>query len=871
MRRLAALALLSIWLALPSTVWALADTCTCSAGTCNWTALGTYAGCTVACVGGDNNAIIDTDDTIVFSGTCAMTIPNGTTITMGTAVGLGLNVQTGASFTIANGATFQVGVDGLDCDDGSTCIGNGQVLEFGPAAPTFSLDSPSTAAGSYSTLGEIVVCPADDGAGNIEEDCEQDNLAPGSRAQAAFCWPDVIYNVVGDGNEGEQFVDIWYDQLQVGNVLVFFDPTEGTRPPADRNSPYEIVDVATFASENCAVVDVRQGANNQAGYTLIRRDFADATIQTAAAAGARTLTVASTAIAANDEAKARYITCVKTNERFAEGTNGWSAGIIDSTDGGGGNDTLVLDPGGARESVSATDECFITYGWRRGDPLFAMEVAELHSSTATDDDSTFLCDGTCQFRNSLIQEIEGIVWDDPEGFLFENVWARDIDGGSGLSTEFHDLVGSQITRYMQTGGDASADTTHGLHADNWTNIDVVDAHIRHAGDDPFIFDNPNVSVGTGFIRYRVSFTSGTGGSVNNIAQAAVVDSGYTVLDALYEASTVQGSAGEMMQCNTAATGVSCFARNVVTIGNDNSFATGSRLFPVVNLYSIGDVVGPDPAAGVFLGSSIYGATIRDLDLLGTSNGVIGALGRMEDTVVLSAETTNATNGSFWPMPTAANSEFINSAIWNPILATTTASDGVLECTGAIGAGVVPLYQRFLIGWAPGTLADQVDRGVQLGCGDSMSQIEFDGLMVVYFQDGVDVDIDATAIRGATQARQDSIQWSNGPCFFGNTLDTASSGFDDDFNQGVVQRSKELGLVDPANERFDVADSSLGNSISCGVTRNAGVVEQVGTRMRGIYPRHDPWLKAAEDDEDRFCGPVPCRNKAPFCGPGACIR
>ena len=624
MRRIKILAWLAALL-LP--LRALAETCTLPTGTYNWTAActvsaGTITGCT--CNASDADIWEIPQDAIV-------TIPGDATVTdldvtMSSATAQ-IIVRAGGQLTLAAAGGLGVPGAGLLVEPLGIFRSQGRALTYGNATPAYSAaalaQSTVPTVNTALAAGEIIHCPGTS-TSTLVEDCEANDTTPGSPAQIAICWPNADdatarrqgYQVTTGGQPGEGFYPEWIAAAAVGDVLVFWDPTGGLDPSRDVNAMYEILSINTTTDDVCLTMAIRQGPTSADATTEVschanalschvaERDVLEVTLSAAYVAGRRTLAVGTTAITADRQREGRYLDCPADID--ADGTNEPVRQIIQITEiiDDAGGDSIRIMPGGFAHGIADATTCFITYGWDRGDTLSLFRPALIGDGNAgTDTDSPITCsrDATCEFDFTVLDHLGQQLWF--TGTVVRNSWMR--GNGAGVGHLLAERAGP-LDRYQSTAPNAASG--HGFSPiGRNTNVQLSDMVIRHAGDDPIVFNGFTVtgpsSVSGGddstvfpyaaiLRRIRFEFFGCAGGSCNPI------DTGTGGGGRGIEAHDLLFRAGEGEDV-TSGTINHIMANSLISVGGITSISakgpmvtwggTGTGVVALSNVYDIGRV------------------------------------------------------------------------------------------------------------------------------------------------------------------------------------------------------------------------------------------------------------------------------------------
>ncbi len=502
---------------------ALAENCTISA-TCTWSAVCTgctFGGCTC-----------DATDSFILASPAVVTIPSdgvSTDLDVSlTDVTGKVTVQSGATLTISQSGGLGLGGLGLLVESGGTFQAQGRALTYGNATPAFTAtrllaDPTSPTTNTVLFAGEIVHCPAvGTGLGfGFEEDCEANNTisnctgvdapadcctgagtgtctVPGSPQRIGICWPDADvaaqrrqgYQVVTGGQAGEGFYPEWLAQLAVGDVVVFWDPTESRSPPRDVNAMYEVLDLDRIANTRCLVLGVRQGTTQVSCLAdpdarschLTERDVLEVTTSAAYTAGQRTISVGTTAVTADQQRASHSLDCPADHngDGTAEAGARQIVALTEVIDDAGG-DSLRLMPGGFPSGVPNGSSCYLSYGWARGDPLSAFRPALIgDGNAAVGTDSPIICarNSTCSMNMSLFNHLGQQLYIGPGITDLTNLWFR--EPGHVQLLELGDTVtGSRIQITSP-----NAAQSHGISSVGTNSrMTLSDLVLRHIGDD----------------------------------------------------------------------------------------------------------------------------------------------------------------------------------------------------------------------------------------------------------------------------------------------------------------------------------------------------------------------------------------------------
>lgn len=490
---------------------AVDETCNFST-TGNWTAVGTFSG--------TDDCTLGATDTIVINSGAVVTITSGSTVTQsGTESGVGIVVESGGELVVQAGATLALGVDGLDCQAGSTCRTEGTYRQTGITSP--GTTDALTTANRYEA-GALEVCPS--------ADCTAVTL---SYAAADY--------EIGDGSIGETFIDEAIEAIADTDILCWWGfSSTSPRPPIDEGFCYEIDSAQGTVSPYTITFDIRQGDNNLASaYPLARRDALQTTLNAALALGSTVIELPTGAFGADDYYNGRMV-------RFEDGSGeerDVSYRIYDSVngattacdDGSGPCDLLyIVDPRGVASAQASGDDVWIDYGWAPGDTFYVIRPAVITSASTAELDSGVTLDGTVDFRGAFIDTVGSVaITDDAVISDFTDVWMRDVsDGLNALDIATNNSA--TFTR-VRTSGDETTRSSSGTHA-----IVVADAsesvgaltfnglYLRHASDDFFSI------TGTGAARdqpliitdYRAQFAAADGTSQGCLKGLAGVSGKY---------------------------------------------------------------------------------------------------------------------------------------------------------------------------------------------------------------------------------------------------------------------------------------------------------------------------------------------------------
>lgn len=641
------------------------DVCTTTASAV-WSAATTISN--ISCTGGNN----------VFDGVVDSIVANHTLQIINAVDGQAAAITVGA----AGNLIMQPGTSiGLGNTAGGDLTGSGALTMLGAvmdnintAAPTFSASGQAALPdpNQYLFVGDVVHCPST--ADATVQDCAA--AAGGELYEMAICWPPDRYaDTSGNGNEecldggGDRTgCRFWGEAVTLADPndwIAFFDP-DGKTPPADFNSHYQIV--RTDDTNGCIVLDLRQGCNSlrdatncphasasetgNDGYSLTEREIGLATIANDEEEGARLIEVGATEVLAQTGTSAggtrkgfRWLTCPDRNGVYP----GPQSLVLESD---GTADTYLLDPLGLRTDVPSTTECFIDYGWKRGDPFFIYRPAVLYNvnngSQANRESSHVDVTGSVSLWYAHFEALgraaggSTIDFDGSPDLQGAFVVARDISqNNAGFQMSINGAAGRTLTGFALSGSDPDdAIEPHGwcLSDDNGTNNSVtIDGfHARHVADDAF---NPGTDsncgassdgdrVGTLITRFRCSGFAGgrvvpSMSCIDNNSDGASA----TVIDLLVQDGVPRDIASGAIAASPLATDPGdpstgrIDARNVVSIANDSgriavyNASLGNTVY-VSNLYSLRNYAA-DAGQLSILPYEIFDSTFEELIITGT--------------------------------------------------------------------------------------------------------------------------------------------------------------------------------------------------------------------------------------------------------------
>lgn len=465
-------ALLALLAGLVAPGAAHAATCT-STGSGTWSAIGAGTATWSCGAGAAGDAyVIDNGYSVSITGNITQ---NGT-------AGAGITVNSGGTLTAAVSTariTVTLGQNGLTCAVGSTCTFAGRFRSYGVNGPTTYAD-PDTSAGRYFKFGDPLPCIT---------------------GVAAACTAGVNYRVnypaakydVSSGTSWDKFTDTSLSAIAAGEELCFFDPAPGVSGyvGADVNNCYTV----TGSSTTTLDFSPRQGAVDQAGYPLTRRDVTAAVLAAAVTRGSRAFTMTSTtAITRNTMLRGRWV-------RFKPSGGAPDSRpykILTSVDGGGGNDSFTIgDVRGFARDIAATDEAFIDYGWETGDPFFIMIPVRFTTATvAVDTDSKVSLLGTVS-ANGVVFEDTYQVSVGPDDLLsdrtpatisaWKNIIVRDMRAATQALTIGTHNGAVDVGPLNIVGGStvAGSDISYRVRY-NGSNLSFHDISARYGGDDCFV-------------------------------------------------------------------------------------------------------------------------------------------------------------------------------------------------------------------------------------------------------------------------------------------------------------------------------------------------------------------------------------------------
>ena len=476
---------------------ALAEDCTFTTSG-NWTAAGTYSGTVTG-----SPCTLDATDNVTINAGVVATVPadsvsSDTDVAMTTGT-----ITVNGTLAIAESGGFGVPAGGIVVGSTGSVTLQGKVLTYGSASPTFVASAlaqtTNTSTNTALQIGEVRHCPLLS-AGGVISDCTNTT----ERQQIALCWPDEetpgrclaagnphpcctgldagaeCHSPGYDEDSGQtdqQRYTEWLNQLVVGDVVLFWDPSGGRTPSRDVNAQYTVSSIANVgtAANRCIFVDLMQGTGQEscdirddvaadcvgldnphacctgagtgdqfcaAGWDerakncqLTSRETQRCVLNAALAAGDRTLTCDTSAdslrIAAfADEHKGRYLTCTNADVN-GDGTGDFvhvTQRITATTDGGAGSDTVTLLPGGFPHDVPSGSSCYLDFGWMPGDTISAYRPAALFDGDATIGNGTIAVQSGTFNADFALLAYRGLL-DGQAGVDIDNSWSRDASNG----------------------------------------------------------------------------------------------------------------------------------------------------------------------------------------------------------------------------------------------------------------------------------------------------------------------------------------------------------------------------------------------------------------------------------------------------------
>ena len=879
MRRIKILAWLAALL-LP--LRALAETCTLPTGTYNWTAActvsaGTITGCT--CNASDADIWEIPQDAIV-------TIPGDATVTdldvtMSSATAQ-IIVRAGGQLTLAAAGGLGVPGAGLLVEPLGIFRSQGRALTYGNATPAYSAaalaQSTVPTVNTALAAGEIIHCPGTS-ASTLVEDCEANDTTPGSPAQIAICWPNADdatarrqgYQVTTGGQPGEGFYPEWIAAAAVGDVLVFWDPTGGLDPSRDVNAMYEILSINTTTDDVCLTMNIRQGPTSADATTEVscraqalschvaERDVLEVTLSAAYVAGQRTLAVGTTAITADRQREGRYLDCPADID--ADGTNEPVRQIIQITEiiDDAGGDSIRIMPGGFAHGIADATTCFISYGWYPGDTLSLFRPALIGDGNAgTDTDSPITCsrNATCEFDFTVLDHLGQQLWFG--GTVVRNSWSR--GNGSGTNILLAELAGP-LNRFQSTAPNAAQSHTLAIIG-RGTDVHVSDATIRHAGDDPTLFNYFEVTGPSSVItsagdaavypyrltidRMREEFLGCGGGSCNVAGNAdggarpTLIVRGLLLRDG--DGTDVTSPAIEPQVPGTliAIDGLTSISgKGPVAVWS----GTGAGALALANVYDIGRVNAGTQA--IYRPTSLTDASLIESRVTGSGGYLIAGLPSgfglantsLDRVLVLDADAPAAAPSYLVEFDDPQRRREIRDlAIISPNR-TGQAAGGTVLRLDAFGTGTTELtMDRVTIGFRPGEVHNW---SVLLAAGGTDSVFAYYSVRGVLLANHWSSTANQAGIYIAENA--DKVLLRDRFCFFNNDAD--HSGLDG-YLPATTWRERRADFVAPHIGNLQLRGSSPLRE-QCGA-RDVGAYDQWGLRVihHNPYLHGDSWKTAA---------------------------
>jgi len=398
-------------------------------------------------------------------------------------------VEAGGSLTLEEGCALAVPGRNLTVY-GSLRV-QGQVLTHGDLRPSFStralIESADPAINTTVRVAEVVHCPGSADGLKLEEDCEGSaEIRAGSRAKIALCWP----------REGG-FHAAWLARIRAGDVLAFWDPSQGIRPPRDVNAMYEIEESdVQNGSARCLIANVLQGSGGH-GYGPEKREIRELVLSAPYAQGTRVVSVGTEDVTEGKQGVARWLTCRGEGASAAGESALWTQMITEVDDDPGG-DTLRLLPGGFSVDLPAGTHCYVDYGWTRGDPVSVWRPAALRDGTPdVIADSELHCNAgaACDFDFAQLANRGRVILFGSSDI--DNSWVIDAAAAADIVVlHLAEWTRASVSERVQMTSHLT-ESAHSVAIDGegFEGGTLVDWHIRHSEDDYFVPNACTVSSG----------------------------------------------------------------------------------------------------------------------------------------------------------------------------------------------------------------------------------------------------------------------------------------------------------------------------------------------------------------------------------------
>lgn len=609
---------LLLLLSWPGTGTAAVETCTLPVGSYEWTgpcspSVGEIVGC--------NCNAHDPDLWVVPAGAAVTCAPGpdaeATRLTFGSSEAQ-IRIDAGGSLALGPGCTLDVPGGGLEVSGGLRV--SGAVLTYGGELPGFTTDALADSADpSVNTsvrLEGVIPCPGSDAGVDLREDCEATAAtSPGSRQQIALCF------------SGDTPHSAWMARIRPGDVLVFWDPSNGIDPPRDVNAFYRIDGSRQQADSSCLILNVLQGGESS-GYGIKKREISELTLWWPYRAGQRTLLVGTQGITSDKQGVARWLTCPAPS---AGGSRTLYTQKVTNVDDNPDGDIITLLPGGFPVSLPLGTHCYMDYGWMPGDVVSVWRPAELADGTPDSaGDSEVHCNpgANCDFDFALLGNRGRVLLQRSSDI--DNAWLIDAAAAA-------DIVALHLINWTETNVSERVQiTAHATPSAHSVAIDgegfdggtLVDWNIRHSEDDYFVPNTVQEEISDQTLklrRLRVGYMGCTGGSCSIIDSNSAAGSGLRRFSVDLDGLLAEDPGGE------ESVGSSFY------VGRSGTWTLRNMVFVAAEEALFEGYVGSDASEERTILRNVYDVG-RNVDILGTE--ILGGIHDLEDVSLIDPRMTH---------------------------------------------------------------------------------------------------------------------------------------------------------------------------------------------------------------------------------------